>query len=131
MFQLDLKSRKSIYEQIVDNVKELIITGILNAEDKIPSVRELSKTLTVNPNTIQKAYRELEYQGYLYTVPGRGAFVASPAGLPADEKKIGEVKERLRENIKELLYIGCSLDRIKKLLDELLEERSDWNDKGK
>jgi GntR family transcriptional regulator len=131
VFQLDLKSRKSIYEQIVDNVKELIITGILKAEDKIPSVRELSKTLTVNPNTIQKAYRELEYQGYLYTVPGRGAFVASPAGQPADEKMIGEVKECLRENIRELFYIGCSLDRIRKLLDELLEERSDWNDKGK
>ena len=131
MFQLDLKSRKSIYEQVVDNVKELIITGILKAEDKIPSVRELSKTLTVNPNTIQKAYRELEYQGYLYTVSGLGTFVASPAELPVDEKRIVEAKEQLRENIKELLYIGCSLDRIRKVLDELLEERSDWNDKGK
>lgn len=131
MFQLDLKSRKSIYEQIVDNVKELIMTGMLKAEDKIPSVRELSKTLTVNPNTIQKAYRELEYQGYLYTVSGLGTFVASPAELPIDEKRISEVKEHLRENIKELLYIGCSMDRIRKILDELLEERSDWNDKGK
>lgn len=131
MFQLDLKSRKSIYEQIVDNVKELIITGILKAEDKIPSVRELSKTLTVNPNTIQKAYRELEYQGYLYTVSGLGTFVASPGEVPIDEKRVDEVKEHLRENIKELFYIGCSLDRIRKILDELLEERSDWNDKGK
>ncbi len=130
MFQLDLKSRKSIYEQIVDNIKELIITGILHAEDKIPSVRELSKTLTVNPNTIQKAYRELEYQGYLYTVSGLGTFVASPANLPVDEKRIGVVKEQMREDIKELLYIGCSLERITKILEELLEERSDWNDKG-
>lgn len=131
VFQLDLKSRKSIYEQIVDNIKELIITGMLKAEDKIPSVRELSKTLTVNPNTIQKAYRELEHQGFLYTVSGLGTFVASPADLPADERMIDEVKDRLRENIKELLFIGCSLDRIRRLLDELLEERSDWNDKGK
>ncbi len=126
VFQLDLKSRKSIYEQIVDNVKELIITGMLKSEDKIPSVRELSKTLTVNPNTIQKAYRELEYQGYIYTVSGLGSFVASPSELPVDEKRVGDVKEHLRENIKELFYIGCSLDRIKKVLDELLEERSDW-----
>ncbi len=131
MFQLDLKSRKSIYEQIVDNVKELIITGILNTEDKIPSVRELSKTLTVNPNTIQKAYRELEYQGYLYTVSGLGTFVASPAELPIDEKRISEVIEHLRENMKELLYLGCSLERIEQILDELLKERSDWNDNGK
>jgi GntR family transcriptional regulator len=130
VFQLDLKSRKSIYEQIVDNIKELIITGMLNEEDKIPSVRELSKTLTVNPNTIQKAYRELEYQGYLYTVSGLGTFVASPAKLPVDEKRIGVVKEQMRESIKELLYIGCSLDRIRRILEELLEERSDWNDKG-
>jgi len=126
VFQLDLKSRKSIYEQIVDNIKELILTGMLIAEDKIPSVRELSKILTVNPNTIQKAYRELEYQGYIYTVAGLGTFVASPSELPIDEKRIGEVKESLRENIKELYYMGCSLDRIKIILDELLEERSDW-----
>ncbi len=130
MFQLDLKSRKSIYEQIVDNVKELIITGMLKSEEKIPSVRELSKTLTVNPNTIQKAYRELEYQGYIYTVSGLGTFVAVPDELPLDEKRVTDVKDKLRESIKELLYIGCSLERIKSVLNELLEERSDWNDKG-
>jgi len=78
MFQLDLKSRKTIYEQIVDNLKELMIAEVLKPEDKLPSVRELSKTLTVNPNTIQKAYRELEYQGYVYTVTGLGTFVAAP-----------------------------------------------------
>ena len=131
MFQLDLKSRKSIYEQIVDNVKELIIIGMLKSEEKIPSVRELSKTLTVNPNTIQKAYRELEYQGYIYTVSGLGTFVAVPDELPLDEKRVTDVKDKLRESIKELLYIGCSLERIKSVLNELLEERSDWNDKGK
>jgi GntR family transcriptional regulator len=130
VFQLDLKSRKSIYEQVVDNVKELIIAGILKSEEKIPSVRELSKTLTVNPNTIQKAYRELEYQGYIYTVSGLGTFVSSPDGLPTDEKKVNEVKAHLRENIKELFFIGCSQARIRIILDELLEERSDWNDKG-
>jgi GntR family transcriptional regulator len=91
----------------------------------------LSKTLTVNPNTIQKAYRELEYQGFIYTVSGLGTFVASPAELPIDEKRIAEVKEHMREYIMELFYIGCSLDRIRMILDELLKERSDWNDKGK
>ena len=125
MFQLDLKSRKSIYEQIVDNVKELIIMGVLKTEDKIPSVRELSKTLTVNPNTIQKAYRELEYQGYLYTVSGLGTFVSSPVEIQMDEKKIREVKDHIRGNIKELFYLGLSLDMIKKLTEDLLEERSD------
>ncbi|MBR0596802.1 GntR family transcriptional regulator [Sinanaerobacter chloroacetimidivorans] len=126
MFQLDLKSRKSIYEQIVDKIKELIIAGILRPEDKIPSVRELSKTLTVNPNTIQKAYRELEYQGYLYTVSGLGTFVASPPEHRIDEKRVNEVKEHIRENIKELLYLGCPLDRVKDMMEELLQERSNW-----
>ena len=60
MIQLDLKSRKSIYEQVIDGFKELITRGVLHAGDKLPSVRELSRTLTVNPNTIQKAYRQLE-----------------------------------------------------------------------
>ncbi|QOX62513.1 GntR family transcriptional regulator [Anoxybacterium hadale] len=131
MFQLDLKSRKSIYEQIVDNIKELIITGILKPEDKIPSVRELSKTLTVNPNTIQKAYRELEYQGFLYTVSGLGTFVASPSDLPVDEKKISEAREHLKGCIRELFYLGCTLERIRSIMNELLEERSNRNDKGK
>jgi Predicted transcriptional regulators len=126
MFQLDLKSRKSIYEQIVDNIKELIITGILKSEEKIPSVRELSKTLTVNPNTILKAYRELEYQGYLYTVSGLGTFVSAPDESRVDEKRAGEVIGHLRENIKELLYLGYRLDQVQKLISELLEERSNW-----
>ncbi|MDD2189579.1 MAG: GntR family transcriptional regulator [Eubacteriales bacterium] len=131
MFQLDLKSRKSIYEQIVDNVKELIMTGVLSAEEKLPSVRELSKTLTVNPNTIQKAYRELEYQGFLYTIAGLGTFVASREEIIMDNRKVSEIKNILQKNIRELFYLGCSQDKIKSILNELLEERSDWNDKSK
>ena len=70
MFQLDLKSRKSIYEQVIDNLKELIMTRVLSTDEKLPSVRELSKEITVNPNTVQKAYRELERQGYVYKRSG-------------------------------------------------------------
>ena len=84
MIQLDLKSRKSIYEQIMDGFKELITRGVLHAGDKLPSVRELSRTLTVNPNTIQKAYRQLEADRYIYTVSGLGCFVSEnhcPASL--------------------------------------------------
>ena len=63
MLQLDLKSRKSIYEQVMDQLKEQIMTGQMATGEKLPSVRELSKSITVNPNTVQKAYRELERQG--------------------------------------------------------------------
>ena len=72
MFEIDLKSRKSIYEQVTDNLKELIATEVLSSDEKLPSVRAMSKMLTVNPNTVQKAYRELEYQGYIYTASGLG-----------------------------------------------------------
>ncbi|MGI6731408.1 MAG: GntR family transcriptional regulator [Anaerovoracaceae bacterium] len=128
MFQIDLKSRKSIYEQVVDNIKDLIITGVIKAEDKIPSVRELSKILTVNPNTVQKAYRELEYQGFLYTVSGLGTFVASKGDIQMNEKKIDEIKEHILVSIKELQYLGLSLEQIKETIDELLKERSNLYD---
>jgi GntR family transcriptional regulator len=128
VFQIDLKSRKSIYEQVVDNIKDLIITGVIKAEDKIPSVRELSKILTVNPNTVQKAYRELEYQGFLYTVSGLGTFVASKGDIQMNEKKIDEIKEHILVSIKELQYLGLSLEQIKETIDELLKERSNLYD---
>lgn len=112
MFQLDLKSRKPIYEQIVDKIKELIINGVLKPEDKIPSVRDLSKTLTINPNTIQKAYRELERQGFLYSISGLGNFISSPPDHLPDQKKINELKELIRTNTLELLYMGVTVKEM-------------------
>lgn len=123
MFQLDLKSRASIYEQIVDNIKELILSGVLRAEEKLPSVRELSKTLTVNPNTIQKAYRELEYQGFVYTVSGLGTFVAEKEKGEVDLKRLEEVKDEARRLVLELVFLGLAEKEIRKLLDEILLER--------
>ncbi|MFA5635848.1 MAG: GntR family transcriptional regulator [Anaerovoracaceae bacterium] len=125
MFQLDLKSRASIYEQIVDNIKELIIADVLSAEEKLPSVRELSKTLTVNPNTIQKAYRELEYQGFIYTVSGLGTFVSAAADKEVDAKRVGEVTEELKRSIRELRFLGLPQEQVSMLLKDLLEERGD------
>ncbi|MBE6037395.1 MAG: GntR family transcriptional regulator [Clostridiales bacterium] len=125
MFQLDLKSRKSIYEQVVDNIKELIITGVLAPQEKLPSVRDLSREITINPNTVQKAYRELEHQGYVYTVSGLGTFVSLPQDRPVDEKKLSSLKEELNSCIKELLYLGVSPENIRKMADDILKERGD------
>src|SRR5665647_1776290 len=104
MFQLDLKSRKSIYEQIVDNCKELIVAGVLVSKDKLPSVRELSVTLTVNPNTIQKAYRQLEQNGWIYTVSGLGCFV-SEGKHRIEEAQVKELYEKIGSLIRELLFL--------------------------
>jgi len=126
MFQLDLKSRKSIYEQVVDHLKELIITGVINPEDKLPSVRELSKALTVNPNTIQKAYRSLEFQGYIYTVTGLGTFALRPSENRIDEGLVQTIKEKLRTEIKELLYLGMTFEDVQNILADLMAERGGW-----
>ena len=75
MINLDLKSRVPIYEQLVDKVKQLIIQGVLKPDEKLPSVRSLAQELTINPNTIQKAYRELEREGYIYSLPARAVLL--------------------------------------------------------
>ena len=124
MFQVDMKSRKSIYEQVVDNIKELIVTGILSAESKLPSGRELSKTLTVNTNTVQKAYRELEHQGYIYTVTGLGCFVKERDEMQFDEKRFSQVSDDLKFAVKELMFMGITSDEVKEKVDEVYSEGS-------
>lgn len=111
MFQIDLKSRKSIYEQIVDGLKEMIISGELHADDRIMSVRELAEKLTVNPNTIQKAYRELESEGWIYTVLGRGNFVL-PREKEKDMSKIKSTYVEIEGLLKQLRFQGETTDDI-------------------
>jgi GntR family transcriptional regulator len=115
VFQIDLKSRKAIYEQVVDNFKRLITSGALREHDKVPSVRDLARTLDVNPNTVQKAYRELETQGYFYTVLGQGNFIASP--VKADDKAVRSRLEAVRELARELMYHGVSKEEIIKFIE--------------
>ena len=75
MLHLDYRDAKPLYTQIVENVKNQIASGILQPGDKLPSVREMAQTLSINPNTIQRAYRELEITGVIQTLPGKGCFV--------------------------------------------------------
>ena len=79
LITVDLRDRKQLYEQLIDNIKHLILIGELNANDKLPSVRSLARELGINPNTIQKAYTELERNGVILTLPGRGSIVAAQA----------------------------------------------------
>ena len=77
MILIDYKSRKPIYELIVENMKQLVVSGALKRDEQITSVRQLAQELAINPNTIQKAYAELERQGVIYSLKGRGSFVGS------------------------------------------------------
>lgn len=81
MIQLDYKDKRPLYEQVTERFKELILNGALQSDEKIPSVRSLAIELSVTPNTIQRAYSELEKAGYIYTVTGRGNFVSSQNAL--------------------------------------------------
>ena len=81
MIHLDYRDARPIYAQICDGFREQIRSGILQTGERLPSVRELATQLTINPNTIQRSYRELEIQGWVATVPGKGCFVC---GIPAD-----------------------------------------------
>ena len=126
MFQIDLKSHKSIQEQISDNFKELMVTGVLSPDEKLPSVRELSKMITVNPNTVQKAYTKLEEQGYIYVVKGKGSFVSNVDKMRVDEKELEKIVKVLREDINKLYYTGISMEKAKRIIEDILNERGEW-----
>lgn len=130
MFELDLKSRKSIYEQVMDNLKELIMTGRLQSGNKLPSVRELSKVITVNPNTVQKAYRELERQGYIYTTSGVGTFVADRSQVHTDLRELESAKQNFDEAFRQLLYLGLPYEKAREIAMTIIEERRPDHDQN-
>lgn len=125
MFVIDIKSHRSIQEQIVDNFKELIVTNILKPDDKFPSVRELSKTLAINPNTVQKAYSKLEEEGFLYVVKGKGSYVSDVKKRSVDKESVEQIKKYLKDSIDKLYYLGLSVDEIVNIVDEIVKERGE------
>ena len=130
MITLDYADKRPIYEQIKEKIRELIISGVMKAHDKIPSVRELAANLSINPNTIQKAYRELENEGYIYSVAAKGSFV-SPRE-ETENMKAGRAEELLkilRRNVEELKFLGISKDEICNYVAEVYQkEEKDNND---
>ena len=122
MISLDYKDGRSLHEQIVAQLKELIISGALTRDEQLPSVRELSVSLTVNPNTVQRAYRELELEGFTYSVKGRGSFVA-PVTRAQNEKKASELYERLTSIIKELMYLGEKKVSVENIVNNIYSEK--------
>ncbi|MCR5785345.1 MAG: GntR family transcriptional regulator [Eubacterium sp.] len=116
MLTIDYRSGQPIYEQIRDRLREYIVSGALKEDEKMPSVRTLASQLAVNPNTIQRAYRELESEGYLYSVAGKGNFVSrSP---DADRQRIEKLKADVVKLLKELRQLGADEEEILKLLRE-------------
>lgn len=119
MIELDYSDSRPLYEQIKDKIKFLIIRSVIKPEDKLPSVRDLAQKLTINPNTIQKAYKDLETEGYIYSVLGKGRFVASWESANSTKKQ--ELMTQFNEIVLELKYLNVSRYELEKYLKELYQ----------
>lgn len=121
MFVIDVMSRVPVYEQIVNQVEEQILIGLLNSGDKMPSVRSLSVSLSINPNTIQKAYTELDRKKLIVTVPGKGSFI-SPNALDILGANSREKMPVLKQAIKELALAGITKEEIITTVNDVFKE---------
>ena len=116
MININFRDSRPIYEQVRDGFRDLIISGALCPGEKLPSVRELATSLTINPNTIQRAYRELENDGYIESVSGKGSFVSLPHNAIAARKE--ELLGQFSSLLSELRAVGVSDGEIISLIKE-------------
>lgn len=110
MIRLDYRDARPIYEQVRDGLRSLMVTGVLAAGEKLPSVRSLATELAINPNTIQRTYAELEAEGYIYSVAGRGSFVS--AGDGEHLRRVAELTGRLVPLLEELKSLGYTREQL-------------------
>ncbi|NLJ16025.1 MAG: GntR family transcriptional regulator [Clostridiales bacterium] len=120
MFSLNLQSGIPIYEQLVKRVSELVISGSLLPDDKMPTIREVAKNLGVNPNTVQKAYQILEHMDLIYSIPGKGSYVKDSS------KSIEIIKDEIIDKFKlqgrEAIRHGITKEELKLAIDSLSEQ---------
>lgn len=127
MIHLDYRDAKPIYEQVKQGLRRLIISQALAPDEKLPSVRELAARLAINPNTIQRAYRELESEGYLYSIPGKGSFAAKQPDISTERQEA--LLAKFDEIVSELLFLSCEEEVLTSRIKQLAE-RSVHNDKS-
>ena len=122
MITIDPRANKAIYLQIVDNIKMSIMKKTIKPGDKLPSVRELSLILTTNPNTVSKAYQELERQKVIETIRGKGTFVSATYTPRMDEDKTKELKEALKDIVVNSHYLGFNRKDIIEMLHQIYDD---------
>ena len=110
MLNLDYRDARPIYEQVKDGLRRLMVTGVIQEGEKLPSVRTMAGTLAINPNTIQRAYEALEAEGYVYSVPGKGSFAAPNTGV--DEGRKNDLLRTFDQTAGELLFLGISGEEL-------------------
>ena len=113
MISLDYRDGRPLYQQVQDSLRRMMLTGLLPPDEKLPSVRSLATQLAINPNTIQRAYSELETEGYIYSVAGKGSFAASGGG--ERQRRIRELTEQLMPVLEELKTLGYTQEALLQL----------------
>ncbi len=122
MLQLDFRDRQPLHEQIKEKMKMLIISGVLKPDEQIPSVRELAQSLTVNPNTIQKAYKNLETEGFIYSIRAKGSFVA-PQDYSDYHPRRKALLEELEKIVAELMYLHEPKEKLLHTIHAIYEKK--------
>lgn len=120
MFLLDYKDRRPVYEQVVEKFQQMILCGVLQQGEAMPSVRSLAMELSLNPNTIQRAYQELERAGYIYSIKGKGSFVGSTKD--AAESKRKELFEELKGCVGKALAAGVTEQELTEMLATCIQD---------
>ncbi len=115
---------KPVYQQVVDGIKESIAKGVLDQGDKLPSVRDLAAMMTLNPNTVAKAYRELEHERVIEVFRGRGTFVASPAEVPDRNERIEKMSDTMKQLLIEAHHLQMTEADVWQLMQQVMNE---WN----
>ncbi|MCI6007520.1 MAG: GntR family transcriptional regulator [Ruminococcus sp.] len=117
MFTINLQSREPIYEQVYNNVVRLISLGVLQPKQQLPPVRQLATQLSVNPNTVSKAYKALEQDGIIYSVVGKGSFVAPQLNAVSGKKL--EALDKIEQSVAEAKNLGIEKNEVLKIVDKI------------
>ena len=127
MITVDMRDRKPIYEQLIENIRTQAVQGYLKPDEHLPSVRQLAAELAINPNTIQKAYAELERQGVIYSLPGRGNFISPNIGAVA-KQELQRQMQQLTIQLQQAKNAGAAKTEVQALLDAVFDTMTDRKD---
>lgn len=121
MIELNYRDARPIYEQIMEGIRKLVVTDSLAVDEKLPSVRELASKMAINPNTISRAYKELEAEGYIYTISGKGTFVAEKKDIK--EYRTKELLEKFDEVTGELIFLSVPSKELQERITSIDNRR--------
>lgn len=121
MIVLDYRDSRPLYQQVKDSLRRMMLTGLLEPDEKLPSVRSLATQLAINPNTIQRAYEALEREGYLYTVAGKGSFAAPQSDVNAARRTA--LLRQFDTAAAELLFLGATIGELTARLETAAREK--------